>query len=51
MIDTKELDSYYPGYDKYIEPKNDIAKDDYDSYEDYLIEKDLQEGKKYNGEK
>jgi len=46
MVDTRDLDSYYPGYDKYVETKIESLTNDYDNYEDYLIEQDLQEGKK-----
>lgn len=28
MIDTTDLDSYYPGYDDYCEPKEEINPDD-----------------------
>ena len=38
MLDTIDLDSYYPGYDEYCEPKVEIEDDD--SYIDYLIDED-----------
>ena len=38
MLDTVDLDSYYPGYDEYCEPKVEIEDDD--SYIDYLIDED-----------
>lgn len=28
VIDTVDLDSYYPGYDEYCEPKVEIEDDD-----------------------
>lgn len=28
MIDTTDLNSYYPGYDDYCEPKEEIQDDD-----------------------
>ena len=27
MINTVDLDSYYPGYDEYCEPKEEIGED------------------------
>ena len=37
VIDTVDLDSYYPGYDDYCEPKVEIEDDE---YIDYLIDED-----------
>lgn len=30
MIDTRDLDSYYPGYDEYCEPREDQGDEDFD---------------------
>lgn len=30
MIDTTDLSSYYPGYDDYCEPKEEVDPDDFD---------------------
>lgn len=30
MIDTRDLDSYYPGYDKYCEPRENQGDEDLD---------------------
>lgn len=44
MIDTKDLTSYYPGYDEYCEPK--IEVDDYDYYDEYREEMLMREDEK-----
>lgn len=41
MIDTTDLTSYYPGYDEYCESKVEKIEEDYDFYEDLLIEKEI----------
>lgn len=40
MIDTRDLTSYYPGYDRYCEPTEEQPIDDRDFYEDYILEKE-----------
>lgn len=30
MIDTRDLDSYYPGYDEYCEPRENQGDEDFD---------------------
>lgn len=44
MIDTRDLDSYYPGYDEYCEPKENRGDEDFGEDIDAIIdERRLQE--------
>ena len=46
MIDTTDLSSYYPGYEEYCEPKEEIDPDDnpyIDAIIDEMMLKDLEE--------
>lgn len=44
MIDTTDLDSYYPGYDEYCEPKENQGDEDFGEDIDAIIdERRLQE--------
>ena len=43
MIDTTDLDSYYPGYDEYCEPKERIDPDDDPRVDDIVDEMILNE--------
>lgn len=36
MIDTTDLDSYYPGYDDYCEPKEEPVEENIDDIIDEL---------------
>lgn len=36
MIDTTDLDSYYPGYDDYCEPKKELVEENIDDIIDEL---------------
>ena len=42
MIDTKDLSSYYPGYDEYCEPVDDKDLDE-DSMVDILVDEAMLE--------
>lgn len=42
MINTTDLSSYISGYDDYCEPPKEKVIDDRDFYEDYLLEKELE---------
>lgn len=50
MIDTTDLDSYYPGYDEYCEPKEEFDNSEHDSTFDFItddmIAKSLEDYKK-----
>ncbi len=36
-METKDLESYYPGYDEYLEPKEkEIIEEDADNYVDEM---------------
>ena len=52
MIDTRDLDSYYPGYDEYCEPREDQGDEDFDI--DAIIDErrlqEMEEVKKENEE-
>ena len=37
MIDTEDLTSYYPGYDEYLEIKEESPEDDRDFSEDFIL--------------
>ena len=37
MIDTEDLTSYYPGYDEYLETKEESPEDDRDFSEDFIL--------------
>lgn len=46
MIDTTDLTSYYPGYDEYCEPKEEIEDNSWDLadiyYEEMMIRKEIE---------
>lgn len=46
MIDTTDLTSYYPGYDEYCEPKEEIKDNSWELadiyYEEMMIRKELE---------
>ena len=43
MIDTIDLSSYYPGYDNYCEPKEEINLDDDPRIDDIIDEDKIRE--------
>jgi len=45
MIDTQDLSSYYPGYEDYLEPKEEFDPDDcdVDAIVDEMILRNLEE--------
>lgn len=43
MIDTRDLDSYYPGYDEYCEPKENRGDDFGEDIDAIIDERRLQE--------
>lgn len=46
MIDTTDLTSYYPGYDEYCEPKEEIKDNSWELadiyYEEMMIRKEIE---------
>lgn len=46
MIDTRDLTSYYPGYDEYCEPKCELEDNSWDLadiyYEEMVLRKELE---------
>ena len=47
MIDTRDLTSYYPGYDDYCESKE--IKEEYDNFDEYYDELKIREEIENNG--